>query len=67
VVIVNHQGVDEATLKYLRITANKVQRIPSHFRGHDWQGNAYDNQTYTLGTDDVRIIGVLRWRIGRPS
>ena len=66
VAIVRKSGVEEATLKYLRRTPGEVQLVPAHFRGHDWQGNEYDNQTYTLGVDDVLIMGVLRWRIGGP-
>jgi hypothetical protein len=40
--------------------------VPAHFGGYDWQGNEYDNQTYTLGVDDVWIVGVLRWTLGGP-
>jgi hypothetical protein len=66
VAIVRKGGMEEATLKYLRRTPGELQLVPAHFGGYDWQGNEYDNQTYTLGVDDVWIVGVLRWTLGGP-
>ena len=68
VAIVRDQGVEELTLKYLRRGPDGLRLVPAraHIRAVDWQGNPYTNRTYDPALDDVQIIGVLRWRVGRP-
>jgi SOS-response transcriptional repressor LexA len=68
VAIVRDQGAEELTLKYLRRGPDGLRLVPSraHIRAVDWQGNLYSNRTYNPAFDDIKIIGVLRWRVGRP-
>jgi SOS-response transcriptional repressor LexA len=68
VVIVREHGVEEVTLKYLHRGPDGLRLVPAraHIGAVDWQGNPYINRTYDPALDDVKIIGVLRWRVGRP-
>ena len=68
VAVVRDQGVEEVTLKYLRRGPDGLRLVPARARvgAVDWQGNPHINRTYDPALDDVRIIGVLRWRVGRP-
>jgi SOS-response transcriptional repressor LexA len=68
VVIVREHGVEEVTLKYLHRGPDGLRLVPAraHIGAVDWQGNPYVNRTYDPALEDVQIIGVLRWRVGRP-
>jgi SOS-response transcriptional repressor LexA len=68
VAIVRDQGGDELTLKYLHRGPDGLRLVPArgHIRAVDWQGNPYTNRTYDPALEEIKIIGVLRWRVGRP-
>jgi SOS-response transcriptional repressor LexA len=68
VAIVRDQGVEAVTLKYLHRGPDGLRLVPARGRvgAVDWQGNPHINRTYDPARDDVRIIGVLRWRVGLP-